>query len=212
MTTTKRKRLIGRMMIVISIMASVLLCGCRSITPPMQFYTLTPVIESSERQAESNIRQNLAVGVGPMEMPKSIDRPQLVTRTAPNTLSVDEFHRWAGSMREDFMRALTANLAILLKTDQVTAYPWEEYFRPDYRIFLDVHRFDGELGKHIVLDITCTITDREGRKSLFVHKSRIEESVSETDFAALVSAKNRAIATLSRELAQIIIKLEAGAT
>jgi uncharacterized lipoprotein YmbA len=209
MTSIKPTRLIHR--IVISIFAIVLLNGCRIPTPPVEFYTLMPVIESSEVQTEANVRENLAVGVGPMEIPKIIDRPQLVTRSAPNVLSVDEFHRWAGSLREDFMRALTANLVVLLKTDQVTAYPWEDYFRPDYRIFLDIHRFDGQLGDRMVLNITCTITDREGRRALYVHKSRIEESLPETNFEALVSAKNRTIATLSRELAQIIIKLEAGA-
>jgi hypothetical protein len=209
MMTIKGKHLISRTMIIF--IAIVLLTGCRSSSPPVQFYTLNAVIESSEGQADANVRENLAVGVGPMEIPKSIDRPQLVTRTAPNVLYVDEFHRWAGSLREDFMRTLTANLAILLKTNQVTAYPWEDYFRPDYRVFLDVHRFDGNPGDRIVLDVTCTITDREGRRSLFVHKSRIEEPVAETQFAALVSAKNKTIAKLSRELAQIIIKLEAGA-
>ena len=209
MTAIKPRRLIGR--IVISIIAIVLLNGCRTSSPPVEFYTLNPVIESSGGNTEVNVREDLAVGVGPMEMPKSIDRPQMVTRTAPNVVSVDEFHRWAGSLREDFMRALTANLAVLLKTDQVTAYPWEDYFRPVYRIFLDIHRFDGELGNQMVLDITCTITDREGRRSLFVHKSRIEEALPDTDFRSLVSAKNKTIATLSRQLAQIIIKLEAGA-
>ncbi len=209
MTSIKPRRFIHR--IVISIFATFLLNGCRTSSPPVEFYTLMPVIESSEVQTEANVRENLAVGVGPMEIPKSIDRPQLVTRSAPNVLSVDEFHRWAGSLREDFMRALTANLVVLLKTDQVTAYPWEDYFRPHYRIFLDIHRFDGQLGDRMVLNITCTITDREGRRALYVHKSRIEESLPETDFEALVSAKNRTIATLSRELAQIIIKLEASA-
>ena len=209
MTKTKCKGLICPIMI--AILAIDLLSGCRGTTPPVQFYTLNPIIESSEGEKQVNVRENLAVGVGPMEIPKSIDRPQLVTRTAPNVLYVDEFHRWAGSLREEFLRALTANLAILLKTDQVTAYPWEDYFRPTYRIFLDVHRFDGQPGDRIVLDVTCTITDREGRRSIFVHKSRIEETVAETDFGAFVSAKNKTIAKLSRELAQIIIKLEAGA-
>jgi hypothetical protein len=209
MMTIKGKHLISRTMIIF--IAIALLTGCRSSSPPVQFYTLNAVIESSEGQADANVRENLAVGVGPMEIPKSIDRPQLVIRTAPNRLYVDEFHRWAGSLREDFIRTLTANLAILLKTNQVTAYPWEDYFRPDYRVFLDVHRFDGNPGDRIVLDVTCTITDREGRRSLFVHKSRIEEPVAETQYAALISAKNKTIAKLSRELAQIIIKLEAGA-
>lgn len=209
MMKMKRKRAIGR--ITIAIIAIVLISGCRGSTPPVRFYTLNPVIESSEVKTETNVRQNLAVGVGPIEIPKSIDRPQIVTRTSPNRVSVDEFHRWAGSLREDFKSALAADLAILLKSDRVIAYPWEDYFRPVYQIFLDVHRFDGEPGKHLVLDITCTITDGEGIKALFVHRSRIQESVPETDFEALVSANNRAIATLSRELAQIIIKLEADA-
>ncbi|MBW2411406.1 MAG: membrane integrity-associated transporter subunit PqiC [Deltaproteobacteria bacterium] len=209
MTSKKPRRFIGR--IVISIIAIALLNGCRTSSPPVEFYTLMPVIDASEEKTEANVRENLSVGVGPMEMPKSIDRPQLVTRSAPNVLSVDEFHRWAGSLREDFIRALTANLAVLLKTDQITAYPWENYFLPDYRIFLDVHRFDGELGNQMVLDITCTITDREGRRALYVHKSRIEEPLPDTDFGTLVSAKNKTIATLSRQLARIIIKLESGA-
>jgi uncharacterized lipoprotein YmbA len=209
MMTIKGKRFISRAVIIT--IAIVLLTGCRSASPPVKFYTLNPVIEPSEGQTGTNVRQNLAVGVGPMEIPKSIDRPQLVTRTAPNTLFVDEFHRWAGSLQEDFIRVLTANLSILLKTNQVTAYPWEDYFRPDYRIFLDVHRFDGLPGDRIVLDVTCTITDREGLRALFVHESKIQEPVPATEFGALVSAQNKTIAKLSRELAQIIIKLEAGA-
>ena len=190
---------------------TVFIAACRGATSPVEFYTLNSVIETPTTAQFAGADQDLAIGVGPMVIPKTIARPQIVTRTGPNRLEVDEFHRWAGSLREDFMRALTANLAVLLKTDQVTAYPWEDYFRPVYRIFLDVHRFDGELGNRMVLDITCTITDREGRRSLFVHKSRIEEPLSDKDFGSLVSAKNDTIATLSRQLAQIIIKLEAGA-
>ena len=122
MTIATRKRFMGG--IVSAFMIIALISGCRGTTPPVRFYTLNAVIEHTAGEPDPKIRQNLAVGVGPMEIPKSIDRPQLITRTAPNTLSVDEFHRWAGSLREDFVRALTANLAVLLKTDQVTAYPW----------------------------------------------------------------------------------------
>ena len=208
MTMTARKRFMGG--IVAAFMIIALVSGCRGTTPPVRFYTLNAVIEHTAGEPDPKIRQNLAVGVGPMEIPKSIDRPQLVTRTGPNTLSVDEFHRWAGSLHEDFLRALSTNLSILLQTAQVTAYPWEDYFQPVYRIFLDVHRFDGNPGDSIVLDVTCSITDREGRRALYVHKSRIEESVPQTDFGALVSAKNKVIAKLSSELARIIVKLEAG--
>ena len=208
MTSIKPRHFIGR--IVISIIAIILLNGCRTSTPPVEFYTLTPVLESSEEKTDPNVRQNLAVGVGPMEMPKSIDRPQLVTRAAPNVLAVDEFHRWAGSLREDFMRALTANLAALLKTDQVTAYPWEDYFEPDYRVYLEVRQFDGRLGQYTQLDITWTITGREPRDLLLARKSLIKENVPSEDYDAFVAAQSRILATLSRQIAQGIRELHRG--
>ncbi|UCE51446.1 MAG: membrane integrity-associated transporter subunit PqiC [Desulfobacterales bacterium] len=175
--------------------------GCRSASPPVEFYTLNSAIETPQATQAAEADQNIAVGVGPMEIPKIIDRPQIVSRTSPNKINMDEFHRWGGSLYEDILRVITANLSILLKTDRVAAYPWEDYFRPDYRIALDVHQFDGSLGEQVVLNVTWTVTGREGRNTLFVRKSLIKEPALGTDFEAFVSAKSRALATLSREMA-----------
>ena len=38
------------------------------------------------------IYNNIAVGVGPLQIPKIIDRPQIITRIGPNKIRVDEFH------------------------------------------------------------------------------------------------------------------------
>jgi uncharacterized lipoprotein YmbA len=175
----------------------------------VEFYTLNSVIETLQAPQAAEADQNIAVGVGPMELPKIIDRPQIVSRTSPNKINVDEFHRWGGSLFEDILRVITANLSILLKTDRVSAYPWEDHFKPDYRIALDVHQFDGSLGEWVQLNVTWTATGREGRKALFVRNSVIKEPVLGTDFEAYVSAKSRALATLSREMAAEIKKLHA---
>lgn len=189
------------------VIGMVVFAGCRSKSPPVKFYALSTITQTSEETAVAEMNQTIAVGVGPMEIPKAIDRPQIVVRISPNRLEVDEFHRWAGSLYEDFLEVLTENLSILLKSNHISAHPWEEFFNPDYRIVLDVHRFDGSPGDHIVLNVTWTITDGKGRKPLAVHKTIIREPVLGTDFEAFVAAKSRALADFSKEIAREITNL-----
>jgi len=185
--------------------------ACRGITPPVEFYTLNAAIETPATSQVAAADQDLAIGVGPMGIPKTIDRPQIVTRSSPNRLSVDEFHRWAGSLREDFLRVLSVNLSILLKTNRVATHPWEDYFKPTYRVILDVHQFDGSLGEQITLNVTWTITGRDGRNALLVRKSMIAQPVSSKDYEAFVAAKSRIIASFSREIATEINMLHSKA-
>jgi uncharacterized lipoprotein YmbA len=189
------------------VIGMVVFTGCRSKTPPVKFYTLSSITQTSEETSVTEVDQPIAIGVGPMEIPKTIDRPQIVVRINPNKLEVDEFQRWAGSLYEDILEVLTENLSILLKSNLVSAHPWEDFFNPDYRIVLDVHRFDGSLGDHIVLNVTWTITDGKGREALLVRKSIIREPVLGKDFEAFVEAKSRALATFSQEIAREVTNL-----
>ena len=190
-------RYIGWMLCMLTVFA----VGCRGTTPSVEFYTLNSVIETPATAQVGGADEKLAIGVGPITIPKTIARPQIVTRTGPNRLEVDEFHRWAGSLREDFLRVLSTNLSILLKTNQVATHPWEDFFNPTYRIVLDVHQFDGSLGEKVMLNVTWTITGPEGRTALLVRKSMITQPVSGKDYEAFVAAKSQVIASFSREIA-----------
>jgi len=192
------------------IWALVLLAGCRSATSPIEFYTLSPLASVSEADKVSGLGDNITLGVGPVQLPKIIDRPQIVTRIGPNRINVDEFHRWAGSVYEDFLRVVTMNLANFLRSNRVVAYPWEDYLDPDYRVYMDVQQFDGRLGQYVQLVITWTITARETREILLVHKSSLKEPVQGDDYDAFVAAKSRILGTLSRQIAQGIQKAHRG--
>jgi uncharacterized lipoprotein YmbA len=183
-------------------MVLVALAGCRSSTTPLEFYTLSPMPVVSEADKVVGLGDNLAVGVGPLQIPKIIDRPQIVTRRGPNKIEVDEFHRWAGSVYEDFLRAVTMNLSALLQSSLVLTYPWEEYFEPDYRVYMEVHQFDGLPGQYAQLDITWTIIGRDDRRILLVKKSSLKEPAPGADFTVFVAAKSRLLAKLSRQIAQ----------
>jgi len=191
-------------------MALVLLTGCRSFTPSVEFYTLTPLTGMPEAGRAVGLPDAIAVGVGPLHLPKIIDRPQIVSRSGSNQIHMDEFHRWAGSVYEDFLRVVALNLSGLLNTNLVAVYPWEDYFDPDYRIYMEVDQFDGRLGEFALLNMTWTVTGRDSRDILLVRRSIIQEPVQGADYEAFVAAKSRILAALSREMAKAIKTVREG--
>jgi uncharacterized lipoprotein YmbA len=178
-----------------------------STTPPVAYYTLNTLPERQQEIPAAVMDDTLAIGVGPVEFPKFLDRPQIVTRKSQNQIQVSEFHRWAGSFPGDFSRVLAKNISILLPTDRVAVYPWGEQFSPTYRVKLDVEQFDGQVGERVVLEVTWMVTDQEGTNKLLVRKSLIEEPVSDETYEALVVAESNALATLSRTIVEEIRRL-----
>ena len=173
-----------------------------SSTPPVAYYTLNTLPERQQEIPAAVIDNTIAIGVGPVEFPKFLHRPQIVTRKSQNQIEVSEFHRWAGSFPGDFSRVLAKNISILLPTDRVAVYPWGDQFSPTYQIKLEVEQFDGQLGESVVLDVTWMVTNQEGTNTLMVRKSRVEEAVSDETYEALVEAKSNAVVTLSRTIVE----------
>jgi hypothetical protein len=171
------------------------------------YYTLNTLPEMQQEIPAEVMDDTIAIGVGPVEFPKFLDRPQIVTRKSQNQIEVSEFHRWAGSFPGDFSRVLAKNISILLPTDRVAVYPWGEQFSPTYQIKLEVEQFDGQLGESVVLEVTWMVTDQDGTNKLVVRKSRIEEATLYETYEALVEAKSNGLATLSRAIVEELRKL-----
>jgi uncharacterized lipoprotein YmbA len=204
-----RGRLSASGWVVALIMALLVVGGCRS-TPAPAFYTLTTLGTGNPTAQSPTPKGGLAVGIGPAQLPEYLNRPQIVTRTAPDRLTLSEFNRWGGSLSRDFLRVLAENVAALLGTDRVLAYPWGDRLEPTYRVALEVQQFDGQLGEAVRLKVTWIVTGGEDKTPLAVQKSDIQEPVSGKDYDGLVAAHSSALATLSREIADEIRKLAGG--
>ena len=185
--------------------AALLVAGCGT-TQTAQFYTLS-ALDSQNTSPDLAVGENVAVGIGPVEFSKALRKPQIVTRTSPHRLNVDEFHRWGSPLDEDFTRVLAENMSTLLGTDRVAVFPWGEYFHPTYRIVMHVQRLEGQPGGPVVLDARWTLLGEDG-KELTMTRSLIEEPPAGGGYEGLVAAKSRAVAILSREIAQEIHGLE----
>ena len=183
-----------------------LLVACSS-TPATQFYKLNSLPSGQQENPAALPGDDIAIGVGPVELPEFLDRPQIVTRKSQNQLEISEFHRWAASLPRDFSRVVAKNISALLPTDRVAVYPWGDTFSPTYQIKLNVEQFDGQLGEQVFLRVIWSVVGQEGDKELRVRKTLIEEPVLTNDYEGLVAAQSNALATLSREIVEEIRRL-----
>ncbi|MBW1644405.1 MAG: membrane integrity-associated transporter subunit PqiC, partial [Deltaproteobacteria bacterium] len=139
-----------------------------------------------------------------VQLPQFLNRPQIVIRSGPNKLTVSEFHRWGGYFDQDFLRVLAQDISILMPTNRVIEFPWDDRADPDYRIEFNVQQFDGQPGNFVLLNTVWTIKGRKGTKALYAKRSIIRQPVSGNDYEALVAAHSQALAALSREIAAAI--------
>jgi uncharacterized lipoprotein YmbA len=186
------------------------LLGCfnlgKGTTQSANFYLLSSLHGPGGRAETVGVFQEGTIGVGPVEFPEYLNRPQIVTRTGPNQLRIDEFHRWGAPLKKNFSRVLAKNLSILLATDRIVAFPWR-YASIDYQVEVEVTRFDGNLGEEAYLDARWTIFGKDGKSVLLMKKSNLSEPVARKDYETLVVAMSRLMDSLSREIATAFINL-----
>jgi len=179
------------------------LTGCGT-SAPARFYTLASTATTQDAPVA-----HYAVVVGPVIVPGSVDRPQLVVQVAPNQVDIDEFNRWAAPLNDGIARAVAGDLAVLLGTSDVATAPIAN-FKPAYRVSLDVQRFDSMPGDAVVVEAVWTVrttASGETRSGRTVAR----QTVSGKDYEALAAAHSRALAQVSGDIAVAIRTADAAA-
>ena len=175
--------------------------GCA--TAPSRFYTLDSTATAGDAPAA-----RYAVIVGPVSVPASVDRSEMVVQVAPNRVEIDEFNRWAAPLGEAIARAVAGDLAVLLGTQDVAVAPLAN-FNPAYRVTLNVQRFESVQDQGVVLDAVWTVRKAAGGDTRS-GRTLAREAVQGKGFDALAAAHSRALATLSSDIAAAI-RASAGA-
>jgi uncharacterized protein len=176
-----------------------LLSACGS-APKEQFYTL-----SSDGKGElgSLPSQEYGVSVGPVYIPDVVDRPQFVLRMRGSEVRIVEQVRWAEPLTEGIARAVASNLAQSLNNARVSPRSQPGAGEGDYRVIVDVQRFDSALGEAATLDVTWTVRRvKDGEQQ--TGRVRAREAVTGSGYDELVNAHARAIAGVSRTIAEAI--------
>lgn len=127
-------------LIAAAIAALALLAACSS-APATRLYTLDAVIEAPSATPQAATKP-LTLVVTDVRLPQYLDRSQIVTRGGDHRLRIAEFDQWGGNLRDEMMRVLAENLGRLLPGDRVIAAPSPVPLQPDYRLALELHRFE----------------------------------------------------------------------
>jgi uncharacterized lipoprotein YmbA len=184
-------------------LSATLVVGCTT-TAPSRFYTLNATVAAEGSPAPL---ANVSVAVGPIWMPQTVDRPQIVLRTGANRVTLDEFNQWADPLPNNVARVIAQNLIRLLGTSQVTLYPQGTNLNPQYRVESEVLRFESAPGEAASLEALWTVRrTRDGATQ--TGRTEVREAVSGPSIDALVAAHSRALATLSVQVADAIRVLD----
>lgn len=189
------------------LLSVLLLSGCLArSSPEVVYYSLLTMEQLGDTQAIASL-PDISLGVGPITIPDSLKRSQVVSRQHDNQYTFDEFNRWAGVLEKDLTSVLGDNLGALLGVEKVGFFPWMHYFKPTYRVVIDVVRLDGDLNGEAVLSARWAIANADGKNLLAAGKSNYRLPVQNASYMALINAESQLIATLSQEIAAKIVAL-----
>jgi uncharacterized lipoprotein YmbA len=177
------------------------LAACAAKTPAARFYLLQaqPLASAGALAA--------VVGVGPVELPAYLDRPQIVTGGAGPEMRLDEFQRWAEPLRDNFAQALADDLARQLPASHILPYPWNRAIAPDYQIGVRVARFHVNEAGQCELEANWSVLRRN--QLVFLKSFRVKVPASDAGYDAKVTAQSRALASFSQEIAGALLETQA---
>lgn len=180
--------------------------GCGT-TEPSRFYLLNPA-EFPSGTGEG-ITKDCSVVIGPVEIPKYLDRSQIVTRFNLNEIHLAEFDRWAEPLGQNITRVILENLSIELSTDQVFLYPYRDSKPVKYRVAVTFVRFDADDQGCLGLLARWKIHNEITEEILVNRKSDITRvGVDTSDYVDIVCAGSLLLEELCQEIAGVIIDLE----
>jgi uncharacterized lipoprotein YmbA len=177
-----------------------LAAGCAS-TPPTRFYTLSVAAGPAATSSQ------LSVVVGPVSVPAVVDRPEIVVTTGPNQVRLDEFNQWASPLQNSIARVVAENLVGMLGTPRVILSAQALSADADYRAAIEVQGFESAPGEAATVDAVWSVRrTKDGRTE--TGRTRAREAVQEKGYDALAAAHSRALARLSRDIADAVRALD----
>lgn len=174
-----------------------------------KFYLLTPTAGAAATPpaAAQSAGGDFVTGLGPIKLPPYLDRPEVVTRAAPNRLELSKAARWGESLEHGFTSAMERDLAAQPGTGRVIIFPWYNTVHVDLQVQIDVYRFETDGQGNAQLSAKWTILDSAGKNILYTVESNLTQASKPGDATDAAAALSRTIGDLSGQIANMIHQL-----
>lgn len=180
-----------------ALLAVTVLVGCGS-SPKANFYTL----DSGALPPQAPTAAPYRIAIGQVSVPDMIDRPQIVTHSGANQVTIDEFARWAEPLKGEIPRVIASNLARELPGALVSTYPQSASMAADCKVTIEVQRFDSAPGDAVTVEVLWTLRPARGESTS--GRAVAREATGGPGYDALVAAHSRALAAVSRDIATAV--------
>lgn len=179
--------------------ACLVLAACGA-AEPTRFYLLSP-----EPGAAAAVPSGPVVFVDQATIAPYLDRAQLVSRIAPDQVAFDDLRTWAEPVTAMITRFLVDELGTRFGPDRVLETPARRDLQPDYRLLIDVLRFDGDQAGLMVVDARWTLLAGSEERLVATGRERIAQPADEpASWDARVAALGRALEELGQRLAAAV--------
>lgn len=175
--------------------------GCAS-TPPVTYYALRSMA-TPENAPTAEKGLDMIIGIGSVDLPGTIDRTQIVVRSAPNQLSISAYHRWADYPNQMVLQALCGNLQTLLPDARVVGAPWPMGLKPDVTLAFKFFELIGDAEQQVVLSALWTLTAADPARTVS-HRIHLTEPITGQGFDELAAAHSRVLEAFCRQVADAL--------
>jgi uncharacterized lipoprotein YmbA len=182
------------------------LAACSTTAPP-RFYTLssTRQVANASPGPETGGRQAAVptLLVGAIEIPQTLDRPQLVRRSGINKIDVAEYDRWAEPLDAMMRQTLAEDLAALLPKSRVLASNLPAV-PIDQTLVVQIARFEADNAGMVTLDAQWFVLAERDPAPRLSRRAIIAEPAASGESEAVAAAMSRALASFAGEVANAL--------
>ena len=179
----------------LALIALLLTAACRNPSPEAVFHTLSPL------EALAPVGRSLPLEIMPVQLPELLQRSQVVIADGQGRQRLSSTHRWGNLLEKDMQRVIVEDLSSCLGGGTVVPYPLGERVKAAYRVSLEVQQCEGAPGGSLQLAATWMVTRSNDGALVLLRKTRLQETVGGGGIGDLVSAHDRILGTLCREIA-----------
>jgi uncharacterized protein len=163
---------------------------------------------NAARSSVGQETRSLAIGLGPVQLPEYLDRPELLVRTSPNGFDLSETDRWAEPLADNFRHVLASDLTNLLGTTNIAQYPWNPEIRLDYVVQIEVQRFEAATNQRAELIARWDVESPQMDQIIVSREVHLSHPLTSLTGDTAAAALSQEVAELADQIASTIAQIE----
>ena len=179
----------------------VFFAGCRSLSPPLRYYTLNAIPDASDVAAPVEAAAGaVTIGLMPLRLPGYINRTQMVMRDGNNRITFSVLDRWADYPDRLISQILGENLQALLPRARVVTAPWPVGVTPDLRLTVQIFELIGTDDRQVIFNADWTVARGSSPGDATFYRAAFAEPLSGSGFDGLAAAYSRVLERFCRDV------------